>query len=315
MTRVSGLLPTLATAVQGLAESWRKELERSELLTSAWTGESPSHVEAACLLRSVGPQLQAMSQVPHPGQDPDLEFQLARLCAYYKSRDRSSSWQLFALLPRLLLTAALPWRASYSILQAELTPLPASHSRTSRDVNGFGHFLSDHAYDLSSGSADDLHRLKDTGQLGDVQDERLIDSCADTPVDPCESIARLHTLIDNAATSPRVLNRYAIGLAISGVSLIAILFGSWDGLGLRQHLQGVKSLLVPMCSALVASAAMCAAIREELTNHLNAYALAKSKTLNKCCAAVLALSTLLLARGFHAGSRDTGSESAKVPAL
>ena len=58
----------------------------------------------------------------------------------------------------------------------------------------------------------------------------------------------------------------------------------------------------PMVSTLLASAATCAAIKDRLTNGLDVYGIAQSKTYNKCCAALLAIATLLLGIGLGTGN-------------
>jgi|GEM_PF-4955673 len=123
------------------------------------------------------------------------------------------------------------------------------------------------------------------------------------PIDLPESLTRLHKLIDNAATSPRTLVKHAIGLAIAGATIAGLFFGSsWASLGLSDNLHGVRSILWPMFSTLVASAATCAGIKEQLTNNLNFCGIAISKTFNKCCAALLALATLLVGIGLGTGN-------------
>src|SRR4051794_21776578 len=112
MSQDSNFYRTVVSAVEGVRENSRAESARWDRLTRAWSAEPPSHGEAHDLLLRLGACLSTLSQLPQPGRDPDLEERVIRLCVYFRSRASVSAGRVYLRIPKVLLSAWLPWQTS-----------------------------------------------------------------------------------------------------------------------------------------------------------------------------------------------------------
>jgi hypothetical protein len=297
-------------------EEIRQESEFDRSIESSWEAPRLTDEEALKLLRRVGGELQkieARNEVLR-GKGPReraLTSDLVRLTQYFNGSSGVLAYGRWIASAIGYLAYVIPGINAGSIYGASLyeptkvtqfKPNLRGISAETMTLRRFGGQLVMHAEILTTWnlSADqEAASIKAAISLdpnvAEVREQS--DFCGEYASNLGEAIARLQVAVIAKATPKRLYAAYGTYAVLGIAGFVAVITGPWSNLGDKTALNGVASLLGPLVGFMIGSAALCAAVRNLLSNQLCHRSIAAAKTLGKATAAVFGLFTITFAVG------------------